>query len=44
LHLDRSLFTVQTTGFERRFAGRMETGQAGFSDPAMGQDFAGLSH
>jgi phospholipase C len=33
-------FTVQASGFERRFAGRMETGQPGFSDPAMGQDLA----
>jgi phospholipase C len=33
-------FTVQSTGFGRRFAGRMETGQDGRSDPAMGQDLA----
>jgi phospholipase C len=31
-------FTVQSTGFERRFAGRMETGEHSRSDPAMGQD------
>ena len=31
-------FTVTTTqgGFTRRFAGRIETGQDGVSDPAMG--------
>jgi phospholipase C len=29
-------FTVSGTAFERRFAGRMETGQDGISDPAMG--------
>ena len=28
-------FTVQASNFERRFAGRMETGRDGFSDPAM---------
>jgi phospholipase C len=28
-------FTVSCTGFERRFAGRVETGRAGVSDPAM---------
>jgi phospholipase C len=28
-------FTAAATNFERRFAGRMETGQDGFSDPAM---------
>jgi phospholipase C len=27
-------FTVDASGFERRFAGRMETGHDGFSDPA----------
>jgi len=30
-------FTVQSEGFERRFAGRLETGKDGISDPAMGQ-------
>jgi phospholipase C len=30
-------FTVQSLGFARRFAGRMETGQNGVSDPAMAQ-------
>jgi phospholipase C len=29
-------FTVTAPDFERRFAGRMETGEAGSSDPAMG--------
>jgi phospholipase C len=29
-------FTAQSSGFERRFAGRMETEQHGLSDPAMG--------
>jgi len=33
-------FTVQSTGFERRFAGRMETGRPGLSDPAMSRDLA----
>jgi phospholipase C len=33
-------FTVLAPAFERRFAGRMETGQPGFSDPAMGQDLS----
>jgi phospholipase C len=28
-------FTVQASNFERRFAGRMESGQHGISDPAM---------
>jgi phospholipase C len=28
-------FTVLGKHFERRFAGRMETGESGFSDPAM---------
>jgi phospholipase C len=28
-------FTASASNFERRFAGRMETGQDGFSDPAM---------
>ena len=28
-------FTVDASGFERRFAGRMETGHDGFSDPAL---------
>jgi phospholipase C len=28
-------FTVQSDGFERRFAGRVETGKPGVSDPAM---------
>jgi phospholipase C len=28
-------FSVQASNFERRFAGRMETGQDGISDPAM---------
>jgi phospholipase C len=30
-------FTAQASGFERRFAGRMETGQDGISDPAMAE-------
>jgi len=30
-------FTVAAEGFERRFAGRMETGKASVSDPEMGQ-------
>lgn len=29
-------FTVTAPDFERRFAGRMETGEPGSSDPAMG--------
>ena len=29
-------FTVTTDAWERRFAGRMETGADGISDPAMG--------
>jgi phospholipase C len=33
-------FTVQSSGFERRFAGRMETGYDGVSDPAMALDLA----
>ena len=28
-------FTVEASDFERRFAGRMETGHDGFSDPAL---------
>jgi phospholipase C len=35
-------FTVQAPSIERRFAGRMETGQNSFSDPAMGQNLASL--
>jgi phospholipase C len=33
-------FTVQAAGFERRFAGRVETGEDGISDPAMAQNLA----
>jgi len=33
-------FTVQSDGFERGFAGRLETGQDGISDPAMAQGLA----
>jgi phospholipase C len=29
-------FTLSANGFERRFAGRLETGQSSISDPAMG--------
>jgi phospholipase C len=36
-------FTVQSAGFESRFAGRVETGRNSFSDPAMGQDLAVLA-
>ncbi|MDR6292391.1 MULTISPECIES: phospholipase domain-containing protein [Inquilinus] len=28
-------FTIAADGFERRFAGRLETGRPGVSDPAM---------
>ena len=28
-------FTVEASNFARRFAGRMETGRDGFSDPAL---------
>jgi phospholipase C len=31
-------FTAQASGFERRFAGHMETGQTSVSDPAMAQE------
>ena len=31
-------FTVQAAGFERRFAGRVETGEDSISDPAMAQN------
>ena len=34
-------FTVSGEGFERRFAGRLETGAPGISDPAMGPAGAG---
>jgi phospholipase C len=33
-------FAVQAAGFERRFAGRVETGEDGISDPAMAQNLA----
>jgi len=34
-------FTVTAAGFERRFAGRMETGEDAISDPAMAQGISG---